>query len=445
MGELFGTDGIRGVAYEYPMTADLARRVGQASAEYFKDKSKIVVGKDTRLSGDSIASAIVSGMCAMGTDAINVGTMPTPGIAYLATHLKADAGIVISASHNPYYDNGIKLFKNNGYKLSDEDELALEQLILNNQELRSTHNRNTGKEIYLDEAPRQYISFLQSRIPSEFSLKGLKVAMDCSNGATYQVGPELFTGLGADIYPICISPDGKNINDGCGSQHLDLLIKKVLQARADIGIAFDGDGDRLVAVDEKGYKVTGDKILLICGKYLKSKGKLRNNRIVSTVMSNFGLGVALKKMDIEHIIADVGDRYVLEEMNNSGAVLGGEDSGHLIFLADHTTGDGLLAALKLIEAMRSMDKPLSELNTLMSVYPQVLLNVTVSEKPDIATIPAISEAIKDIENRLGEKGRVLVRYSGTQPLCRVMVEGQDAGETEQYCKELSQIIKDTIG
>ena len=269
--------------------------------------------------------------------------------------------------------------------------------------------------------------------------------MDCSNGATYQIAPKLFSELGADIHPICISPDGKNINDGCGSQHLDSLIEKVLEVGADIGIAFDGDGDRLVAVDEKGNTVTGDKILLICGQHLKSEGRLENNRIVSTVMSNFGLGVALRELDIEHIITDVGDRYVLEEMINSGAVLGGEDSGHLIFLNDHTTGDGVLAALKLIEAMKSVDKPLSELNSLMSVYPQVLLNITVSQKLDIATIPAISDAIKDIENRLGNKGRVLVRYSGTQPLCRVMVEGEDASKTEGYCNELVDIIKDTIG
>ena len=445
MGELFGTDGIRGVANEYPMTVDMAMRVGKASADYFKDKSKIVVGKDTRLSGDMIAAAVMAGICAFGTDAIYVDTMPTPGVSYLTTRYGADAGIVISASHNPYYDNGIKLFKSNGFKLSDKEETALEKIILDNQKLSSTHVRDTGKVLYHKEAPINYVTFLASRIASKFFLKGIKIALDCSNGATYQVAPALFTELGADIHPICIEPDGRNINDGCGSQHLDLLTEKVSEVGADIGIAFDGDGDRLVAVDEKGNTVTGDKILLICGKYLKSKGKLNNNRIVSTVMSNFGLGVALRELGIEHIIANVGDRYVLEEMINSGAVLGGEDSGHLIFLHDHTTGDGMLAALKLIEAMKSMDKPLSELNRLMSVYPQVLLNVTVSQKPDIATIPTIFDAIKDIEKRLGEKGRVLVRYSGTQPLCRVMVEGQDSSETERYCNELADIIKDSIG
>ncbi len=445
MGELFGTDGIRGVANEYPMTVDLALRVGKASAGYFKDKSKIVVGKDTRLSGDMIASAVMAGICALGTDVIYVDTMPTPGVSYLTTRYNADAGIVISASHNPYYDNGIKLFKSNGFKLSDEEEIGLEQIILDNEELNSANVRDTGKVLYHKEAHRNYVTFLASRVPSEFSLKGIKIAMDCSNGATYQIAPELFSELGADIHPICIEPDGRNINDGCGSQHLNLLTKKVLDIGADIGIAFDGDGDRLVAVDEKGDKVTGDKILLICGQHLKSKNELKNNRIVSTVMSNFGLGIALRELDIEHTITDVGDRYVLEEMINSGAVMGGEDSGHLIFLNDHTTGDGLLAALKLIEAMKSVDKPLSELNSLMSVYPQVLLNITVSQKPDIVTIPAISNAIQDIENRLGDKGRVLVRYSGTQPLCRVMVEGQDASETEGYCNELVDIIKDTIG
>jgi len=445
MGELFGTDGIRGVANEYPVTVDMAMRVGKASADYFKDRFKIVVGKDTRLSGDMIASAVMAGICAMGTDAIYVDTMPTPGVSYLTNRYGADAGIVISASHNPYYDNGIKLFKSDGFKLSDDEETALEKIILDHQKIESDHVQDSGKVLYRKEALGNYINFLESRISSKFSLKGIKIAMDCSNGATYRVAPELFEELGADIHPICISPNGRNINDGCGSQHLDLLTEKVSEVGADIGIAFDGDGDRLVAVDEKGNTVTGDKILLICGKYLKSKGKLKNSRIVSTVMSNFGLGVALRELDIEHIIADVGDRYVLEEMINSGAVLGGEDSGHLIFLHDHTTGDGMLAALKLIEAMKSMDKPLSELNSLMTVYPQVLLNVTVSKKPDIATIPAIFGAIKDIENRLGDKGRVLVRYSGTQPLCRVMVEGQDSSETERYCNELADIIKDSIG
>jgi len=445
MGELFGTDGIRGVANEYPMTVDLALRVGKASADYFRDKSKIVIGKDTRLSGDMIASAVMDGICASGTDAIYVDTMPTPGVSYLTTLYGADAGIVISASHNPYYDNGIKLFKSNGFKLLDKEEIALEQIILNNQKVSSTHIGEAGKVIYRKDASENYINFLASRISSKFSLKGIKIAMDCSNGATYQVAPELFAELGANIHPICITPDGRNINDGCGSQHLNLLTEKVLEIGADIGIALDGDGDRLVAVDEKGNTVTGDKILLICGQYLKSKNELRNNRIVSTVMSNFGLGVALRKLDIAHTITDVGDRYVLEEMINSGAVLGGEDSGHLIFLNDHTTGDGLLAALKLIEAMISMDRPISDLSSQMTVYPQVLLNVTVSQKLDIDAIPVISDAIKDIETRLGEKGRVLVRYSGTQPLCRVMVEGEDARETEQYCHELSEIIKNSIG
>ena len=308
-----------------------------------------------------------------------------------------------------------------------------------------TEDHHTGKEIVSDEALREYIKFLRSRFSAEFSLECIKVAMDCSNGATYQVAPKLFSELGADIFPICISPDGKNINDGCGSQHLELLTDRVLEEGADIGIAFDGDGDRLVAVDEKGNTVTGDKILLICGKYMKSLGKLRNNRIVSTVMSNFGLGIALRELDIEHIITDVGDRYVLEEMINSGSVLGGEDSGHLIFLDDHTTGDGLLAALKLLEAVKSMDRPLSELNRLMSVYPQILLNVTVSQKPELATIPAISDAIKDVEEQLGDKGRVLVRYSGTQPLCRVMVEGEDKENTERFCREIVEIIQKTIG
>ena len=449
MSSLFGTDGIRGLANEYPMTSEMAMKVGRAVAYFFnrkeKGRPKIIIGKDTRISGYMLEYALVSGICSMGADAYLAGVLPTPGIAYITASTDADAGIVISASHNPFYDNGIKIFKRDGFKLSDEKEAEIEKILLSDEISSICRNiRMTGGVYRIDDAGQNYIDFLLSKVPENFC-QGLKIVIDCSNGATYKVAPELFVRLGAEVESLFNNPDGKNINENCGSENTSELIKIVLEKRADIGLAFDGDGDRLIAVDEKGNIITGDQILAICAKNMKKKDQLKNNTVVSTVMSNMGLGIALEDMGIKHIKAKVGDRYVLESMIHSGAVLGGEDSGHMIFLDHQTTGDGILTALKLIEAIKDESKPLSELVKIMNVFPQVLINVEVKNKPDILSVSQITETIKAVEKNLAGKGRVLVRYSGTQPLCRVMVEGPTLKITGRYCREIADKVKEQIG
>ena len=449
MDKLFGTDGIRGLANEYPMTSEMAMKVGRAVAYFFnrkeKGRPKIIIGKDTRISGYMLEYALVSGICSMGADAYLAGVLPTPGIAYITASTDADAGIVISASHNPFYDNGIKIFKRDGFKLSDEKEAEIEKILLSDEISSISRNiRMTGGVYKIDDAEQNYIDFLLSKVPENFC-QGLKIIIDCSNGATCKIAPELFARLGAEVETLFNNPDGKNINENCGSENTLELRKIVFEKRADIGLAFDGDGDRLIAVDEEGNIITGDQILAICAKSMKKKDQLKSNTVVSTVMSNMGLGIALEDMGIKHIKAKVGDRYVLESMIHSGAVLGGEDSGHMIFLDHQTTGDGILTALKLIEALKNDSKPLSELVKIMNVFPQVLINVEVKNKPDISSVPQITEAIKAVEKNLEEKGRVLVRYSGTQPLCRVMIEGPTRKITEKYCQEIADKIKEQIG
>jgi len=449
MGKLFGTDGIRGRANVYPMTAEMALNVGRAVAHIFRKdegKPKIVIGKDTRISGSMIEHAMVSGICSMGGDASLAGVLPTPGVAFITASMGADAGIVISASHNPFYDNGIKIFKSDGYKLSDEKEAEIEQLILDDRMASICKSvQETGTVRTTEDAGRRYGDFLKRTLPETCRFDGMRIILDCSDGATYKVAPEIFADLGADIESLFISPDGKNINDNCGSQHTETLKEKVVETGADIGLAFDGDGDRLIAVDEKGNVITGDRILIICAKTMKQKGILKNNLVVSTVMSNIGFRLALRELDISNITADVGDRHVLREMIASGAVIGGEDSGHTIFLDHHTTGDGILTALKLVDAMKSESKPLSELRKIMAVFPQKLMNVEVKTKPDIETIPEIQDAIQLVEESLGEKGRVLVRYSGTQPLCRVMVEGPTPDETRGCCQQIVDVVQKVLG
>lgn len=450
MGKLFGTDGIRGRANKYPMTAEMAMNVGRALAFFFKKEttpSKIVIGKDPRISGDMLEYAIAAGICSMGGTPYLAGILPTPGVAVVTGLMDADAGIVISASHNPFYDNGIKIFKNDGYKLPDETEAEIEALILGDKLASLCESvSEPGTALKLTDSATRYQSFLKNAMVREFrDLTGMKIVLDCSNGATYQIAPRLFAELNADTEALFNDPDGKNINENCGSQHIKTLQKRVVETGADIGLAFDGDGDRLIAVDEKGNGVTGDRILAICAKYMKKKGILKNNLAITTVMSNLGFKLALKEMGIGYIEADVGDRYVLQEMQNSGAVIGGEDSGHVIFLDHHTTGDGILTALKLIEVMKAESSPLSELGKIMRVFPQKLVNVEVKEKPDILTIPAIKAEIKAVEKHLGEKGRVLVRYSGTQPLCRVMVEGPTHEETEQCCQQIAEAVQKELG
>jgi phosphoglucosamine mutase len=449
MSKLFGTDGIRGEANRYPMNAEIAFAIGQAVVYLLKkehSRPRIVIGKDTRISGYMLESALESGITSMGGNPYLLGVLPTPGIAFIAQSMRANAGIVISASHNPYQDNGIKIFSGSGFKLSDEQEDAIEDLLKSN----TLHSlvppvRDMGQAFRLEDVHGRYIVFLKNTFPRDLSIEGMKIVLDTANGATYKVAPETFWELGADIEVIHNTPNGININDNCGSQHTQDLKKKVVESGAAIGIAFDGDGDRLIAVDEKGHEITGDQILLICAKMLKEHGKLKNNLLVSTVMSNLGLRVACKKYGFKYHAAKVGDRYVLEDMLQLGSVIGGEDSGHTIFLNHHTAGDGIITALQLLAAMVKTGKPLSELAKMMDIYPQKLINVDVRSKPDIKTVSQITEVIEMVEKELGNDGRVLVRYSGTQNMCRVMVEGPSHEVTEKHCKEIAEIIKSLLG
>jgi phosphoglucosamine mutase len=445
MNKLFGTDGIRGIANEHPMTTEIALNVGRAIAYLSKREGhtpRIIIGKDTRLSGDMFEGAIISGICSMGVNAISVGVMPTPGIAFLTHDMRADAGIVISASHNPSQDNGIKIFNSDGFKLSDEKENQIEELIFaNNMEKLHPVPKEMGKLSRLDDAAGRYVDFLKSTFPQEINPEGMKVVLDCGNGATYRVAPEVFAELGVEVTTLFNQPDGKNINLNCGSQHTEALTAEVLRQKADVGFAFDGDGDRVIAVDEKGNVLTGDRMLAICSVILKNEGELKNNLVVRTVMSNLGLTVAFQKLGIDSVFAQVGDRFVLEEMLARGAIIGGEDSGHLIFLQHHTTGDGLITALQVLAAMKKEGKQLSELASTMTVFPQMLINIDVNRKPAIETVPEIMAAIKKAEEALGDKGRVLVRYSGTQNMCRVMVEGPTKKETETHCRQIAEVVK----
>jgi phosphoglucosamine mutase len=445
MKKLFGTDGIRGIANQHPMTAEVALNVGRAIAYLSKRKGhspRIIIGKDTRLSGDMFESSLISGICSMGVHAISVGVIPTPGIAFLTHNMRADAGIVISASHNPMQDNGIKIFKSDGFKLSDEKENKIEELIFaNNMHKLHPAPKELGKLSRMDDATGRYVDFLKQTFPQDLNPEGMKVVLDCSNGATYRVAPAVFAELGIEVTTLFDQPDGKNINLNCGSQHPEALVKEVLRQKADVGFAFDGDGDRLIAVDEKGTVLTGDQILAICSAILKKEGKLTNNLVVRTVMSNLGLSVAFQKLGIDSVFADVGDRYVLKEMLARGAMIGGEDSGHIIFLQHHTTGDGLITALQVLAAMKKEGKPLSKLASIMTVFPQVLINLDVKKKPAIESVPEIMAAIKQVEKKLGNEGRVLVRYSGTQNMCRVMVEGPTKEETQTYCRQIADVVE----
>ena len=449
MGKLFGTDGIRGKANVYPMTTDIALSIGKAIAYLFKRKGhrpRILIGKDTRLSGYMIESALQSGICSMGVDAVLLGPLPTPGIAFNTRSMRADAGIVISASHNPYQDNGIKIFAGSGYKLPDEKEAELEELVFSNN-WSDSHPEpgDLGKAYRMNDAEGRYIVFLKNTFPKDYTLEGMKVVLDCANGATYQVAPQTFFELGAQVNSLFVRPNGTNINLECGSMHPEALAEEVVGSKADIGLAFDGDGDRLIAVDENGNVISGDQILAICAKVLKEENRLPNNRVVSTVMSNLGLNFAFKDMGIELLKASVGDRYVLEMMQANGSIIGGENSGHMIFLEHHTTGDGVLTALQLLAAIQKEGKPLSELARVMTIFPQSLINIDVKTKPEISEVPEIMQAIRQVEDELGEQGRVLVRYSGTQAMCRVMVEGPTQSETDKYCRRIADTVTAKLG
>ena len=449
MGKLFGTDGIRGEANLYPMDGETAYSVGQAVTRLLKKKGhrvQIVIGKDTRISGDMLEKALVAGISSMGGNPCPVGVLPTPGIAFITADLHASAGIVISASHNPYQDNGIKIFSGDGFKLSDEQEGVIENLILKDDLPQPVSQaKEPGQRRRIDDFFDRYISFLKETFPHDLTMKGIKIVIDTANGATYKTAPSLFTSLGADVAIIHNSPDGKNINENCGSQFTEDLQEHVRQSGASMGFAFDGDGDRLIAVDEKGRAINGDQIMLICARALKEQGRLKNNLLVTSVMSNLGLSIACKRQGINRYESKVGDRYVLEDMRRLGAVIGGEESGHVILLDHHTTSDGVITALQLIAAMIREKKTLSQLADMMAIYPQRLINVEVRNKPEISSVPQLMDAIRDVETQLGSQGRVLVRYSGTQNLCRVMVEGPTEDVTKKYCTRIAHEVESAIG
>jgi phosphoglucosamine mutase len=370
--------------------------------------------------------------------------LPTPGAAFCVKNSgKVAAGIVISASHNPYYDNGIKIFNKDGFKLTDDQEDQLEELILMDDQTGLFGNiERTGRISLSEKAADNYVSFLKT-IPQK-SFKGLKAVIDCSNGAVSNIAPKLFESLGIECEILFNSPDGININDNCGSEHTGVMAKRVVDIQADLGLAFDGDGDRLIAVDNTGKTLTGDQVIAICAAHALGKKALANNCVVTTIMSNMGLKVTFDKLGIEHVMAGVGDRKVMQEMIARGAVVGGEDSGHMIFLNHHTTGDGMLSAIKLLEVMNETSKSLSELSSVMPVFPQELINVDVKSKPDISSVDAIMSVINGVEEELSGKGRVLVRYSGTQPVCRVMVEGPDASVTSNCCERIAAVVKEEL-
>jgi phosphoglucosamine mutase len=450
MKKLFGTDGVRGVANVYPMTCEMAMQLGRAAAYIFKSASKrrhrIVIGKDTRLSGYMLENALVAGICSMGVDVLVVGPLPTPGIANITSSMRADAGVVISASHNAFQDNGIKFFSADGFKLPDEIELRIENLIETNHidSLRPTATE-VGKAFRIDDAAGRYIVFLKNTFPQEMDLSGLKIVLDCANGAAYKVAPAVFEELGAEVIPLGVKPNGTNINAGCGSLHPEVISNAVKEHRADIGIALDGDADRVIVCDEFGNEVDGDHIMAICATDMLRRTILKRKTLVATVMSNMGLDIAVRKAGGAVVKTAVGDRYVVEEMRKGGYNLGGEQSGHMIFLDHSTTGDGILSALQLLAVMRRDEKPLSELAKLMIALPQVLVNARVAEKKDIMTIPEIAARVCDVEKKLGNEGRVLIRYSGTEPLLRVMIEGQDKYEITAWANEIAEMVKLHIG
>ncbi len=449
MARLFGTDGIRGTANLEPLVPETILEIGRAVAGLRGGPGKrrrILIGRDTRASGDMLESALAAGICSRGAEAWLAGTIPTPGIAFLTRDLGADAGVMISASHNPFGDNGIKIFSSDGRKLPDreEDEIAL---LIRSEKISGPFptGENIGRIRRLEDAIPRYLAFCRSTFPGNWSLSGMKIALDCANGAASEAAPALLAGLGAEVTVMHNRPDGFNINRDCGSQHTGDLQKKVAETGSDLGLAFDGDADRLIAVDEKGKPLSGDQIMLICAGMYKEQGRLSNNLVVSTVMSNFGFGEALKRLGIEHDAAKVGDRYVLELMRERGAVIGGEASGHVIFLDHHTTGDGLVSALQLLAALRFYRQPLSRLAGLMEVFPQIMVNVEVRNKPPLEEIPGLQEAVRKAEKELGGKGRILIRYSGTEALCRVMVEGPTETMTARIGDELARILKKTLG
>ena len=453
MSGLFGTDGIRGESNLYPMTPEVALGLGRALAAELRSRPaqgpgrpRIVIGKDTRLSGYIFEDAMTAGICAMGVDVLLCGPLPTPGIAFITRGMRADMGVVISASHNPYYDNGIKIFGSDGFKLPDPVQDRLEARLAGYIEQPPYATRQEiGKAYRIDSAWSRYVEFLKTVLPGTMTLDGMKIVVDCAHGAAYKVAPAVFEELGADVVAIGCEPDGTNINDGCGSLYPDRLAEAVLAHSADIGIALDGDADRVIVVDELGGVVDGDQLMAMSASWMHREGSLRKSTVVATVMSNLGLEIALRRSGIGLVRTAVGDRHVVDAMRSGGYNVGGEQSGHLIYLDHTSTGDGILAALKTLTVVLAEARPLSELASVMQRVPQVLLNFQVSHKPPLDELPDVQRCIRAVEGRLGHDGRVLVRYSGTESKARVMVEGLDALGIQAAAEEIAGVFKRAVG
>ncbi len=447
--KLFGTDGVRGVANTEPMTVETALKLGRAAAYIFHNadrRHRIVIGKDTRLSGYMLENALVAGICSMGVDVLLIGPLPTPGTAFITRSLRADAGIMISASHNPYEDNGIKFFSRDGFKLPDSKENRMEELIASGEldSIRPTA-LDVGKAYRVDDAQGRYVEFVKNSFPKGMVLDGLKIALDCANGAAYRVAPRILMELGAQVIVLNADPDGTNINRGCGSLHPEVIAEAVTAHRADAGISLDGDADRAIMADEKGQIVDGDQIMGMCALDMKANGNLKGNLLVATVMSNCGLEQAMRKAKIKMLRTRVGDRYVVEKMLENKAPLGGEQSGHIIFGDYTTTGDGMITALQVLRIMRSSKKKLSDLRKGIERYPQVLVNVKVRHKKQFDDIPAVAKKIEAACDALGDAGRVLVRYSGTERIARVMIEGKDRKKIEAMARGIADAIGKELG
>jgi phosphoglucosamine mutase len=444
---LFGTDGIRGEANVYPMLPEIALKLGRAIGYLFKDRAsqKVIIGKDTRLSGYIFESALVAGLCSMGVSVGLLGPLPTPAIAFLTKDMRAEAGIVISASHNPYYDNGIKIFNSQGFKLSDEKELEIERLVFDPEfEKERKLKAELGRAFRIADATGRYAVYLKSVVPTHINFEGIKVVIDCANGAAYHVGPLVLSELGAEVICIGCSPNGLNINKDCGALYPEALRKKVVESKAHIGIALDGDADRIVVANEKGELLDGDDLLAIFALDLKNKGLLKANTVVGTIMTNLGLEEFLNSHSIEFRRTPVGDRYVTLELLKIRGVLGGETSGHIIFLDKATTGDGLLTALRLLSIMKEKEKPLSEIIPKFTKYPQITKNIKVSKKLPVEEIPGLPELIKKAQNSL-KRGRIIVRPSGTEPKYRITIETPEKELGETLVEEIASFIKRQLG
>lgn len=451
---LFGTDGVRGTANAYPITPDIVMKIGQAlghilrntPSQHKSDNKRVVIGKDTRLSGYMVEMALASGLNSMGVHVQLVGPLPTPGIGFLTQNMRADAGIVISASHNPYHDNGIKIFGPDGFKISEEMEKKIENLVLTeNLNALLPKSAGIGRSKRIDDSAGRYIVYVKNTFPLDLTLDGLRIVLDCANGASYKVGPAILEELGAEVIVLGNKPDGTNINDKCGALHPGSLSQNVVQYRADVGISLDGDADRVILSDEKGNIVNGDHVLAICALDMKERGTLKHNTVVATEMSNFGLEKLFKANGINLIKTNVGDKYVVQEMRKGDYSVGGEQSGHIIFLDHSTTGDGLIAALKVLSVMKRKSQKLSDLNNIMIDMPQILKNIRVAQRKPLDEISGYQELCDKITSELKGQGRIFVRFSGTEPLLRILVEGPDPKMIHKFADEMAAFLTKALG